>query len=433
MKFNCSARKKILPAKRIKITPTQTEYLELDNGIVVNVGKTRSFDAAASVLFPFGFKDDLHGSHLLEHLIVRAKKGLKETDSIEREIEVLGGGYQAFTGYDQMEFIVNGVEANTPRIIELLYQSIVNPQIDDETVEEEKTVILGEFQERIVDPEYTLELIHRKNLLAHTYFNQGKERRQGTLKLTTDRIKELTEKYIGGKGVCIGIAGTDTQRLIDKLNDTFGKLPRDIGGRTENFDIGNAKYQEKEISTRRHADNKVSIAFQIGGYKNKYLYANQLLILYLAGMFKEYQTSSRLWKELRDKRRMIYNIKTDLELYSDNLGMGTITCEGILTKNIDDVKKIMLKEIDRLRNSEIPENEFEKCKKALLLSIARDYNGPESEGLAMDLSQNAFYGTEYNYDRITNIFRKQTHEDVMLAARQIFKNIPLSVAIFKGN
>src|SRR5581483_1981234 len=95
-------------------------------------------------------------------------------------------------------------------------------------VESERTVIISEREGHENDPGFWLsEELQATAYKVHPYHHETIGWKADLQRMTRDDLYNFYRKYyVPNNATVVAVGDFDTERLLDKLNDTFGKLPR---------------------------------------------------------------------------------------------------------------------------------------------------------------------------------------------------------------
>ena len=277
--------------------------------------------------------------HFIEHMLY---KGTKKRNSFEiaRAIESKGGILNGFTSEEMTAFWCKLPSKYFKIALDVLGDMIKNPSFKEEELEKERKVIFEEIKMYHDNPQlYALDKI--QNLLYTGTMGKdliGSYETVGSL----DR-KKLLEKFkeiYTPNNLIIGVVGdAEFSEIEEFAKKNFGgeknKVPE------EEFELKNSSLiEEREGLTQAN----LVFAYHVPLLGNEKSYAAVILNEILAGGM-----SSRLFREIREKRNLAYSIKGDSNLnkkFSYNL-----VYVGTKKENIEKVKIIILDELKKISES----------------------------------------------------------------------------------
>jgi len=139
-----------VPADQFLDTLPPTEITKLTNGLRV-ASETSNLKTATIGVFidagsSFETKQNNGTAHFLEHL---AFKGTEKRTKVqlEQEIENMGGSLNAYTSREQTVYYARVFKEDVPKAVEILSDIVLHSKYTDESIEQERGVILREMQE----------------------------------------------------------------------------------------------------------------------------------------------------------------------------------------------------------------------------------------------------------------------------------------------
>jgi predicted Zn-dependent peptidase len=128
--------------------------------------------------------------------------------------------------------------------------------------------------------------------------------------------------------------------------------------------------------------------------------------------------SSRLFQNVREKRGLVYSISSGIAAYSD---AGTLTIyAGTSLDSVDEVVRLTVEELRRLKGDRLPETELRRAKDHLKgsLMLSLENTGSRMSHLAR---QEIYYGRQFSMDEILGGIEGVLGDDVQRIANEIFQ------------
>jgi predicted Zn-dependent peptidase len=218
-------------------------------------------------MIPVGSRDENNSykgiSHFLEHMCFKGTPTRPTSQDIAKEIENLGGNFNAFTSYEGTVYWIHIDNKYKKLAKDLLYDMVVNSKISEEDVAKEKNVILQELKMYEDNPHTAIEdvmnqIIFHKESGLYLPIVGTKE----TLKdITSAKIKwfrnehynQIVDLYVGkdGKNSVTGdpIRITSPSPELPKSSVIHSYIKKDVqqaNMRLSNY-FYNTKYSSLEI------------------------------------------------------------------------------------------------------------------------------------------------------------------------------------------
>ncbi|OFI06106.1 protease 3 precursor [Clostridium acetireducens DSM 10703] len=322
----------------------------LDNGLnlicIKKDSKLISINVAIRVGALLEDKSERGISHFVEHMIFKGTKK-RNNEDINSDIEKLGGEYNAYTGYDRTVYTFTGLKEEIECIIEIFSDMLQNSIFSSKEIKKEKEVILSEIRTAKDDIE---DFSYQKAYYAAFDKSPLKYDTIGTEdivnKFTRNEILSFYKKYYIPNNCNIVVASDYEPYYIYKLiKEHFGKWERKEIKKNNILmerNIPGCNYSYKK-------DIEQSTIIYIFTFNN--LNKNQELALRILNHKLGESNNSILFKELREKRGLAYDVYTSLDLSKHVKTMCIYT--AVSEENIEKTINIINNCIDKIKKKEI--------------------------------------------------------------------------------
>lgn len=357
---------------------------KLDNGVTVIFEKRQVpiVAVASSVKFGAQYESaDIKGiSHFLEHLVFKGTKK-RTVQEIPKEIESKGGIINAFTG-EEITAYWNKLPSKYFELgADISRDLVLNPIFEKEALERERKVILEEIKMYHDNPStYVLEKI--KEMLYKKPFNLSIAGTAETVgRLSREKIIGLFNSFYSTNNMIFSVVGECEWEMVLKEAQKFPKIKKEIKK------IPIIPRNGEIVEKRKGIDQAhLVFGFHIPKLIDKDRYAAEIFDSILGGGM-----SSRLFQEIREKKGLCYAIKSSMEQSKDYAY--EIIYAGTVKEKVDEIKKIILKEIKKLKNLEKTDLNEEKERLIGLKQI----NKEKCDMTMVDLIQEEIGGDAKNY------------------------------------
>lgn len=349
-------------------------------------------------------------SHVLEHMLFKGTK-TRTAKQIAEEIERLGGHLNAFTDKEvtcyHARMLADDVETGIDVLCDMMANSVLTP----EDVEREVSVILEEIKRRDDSPEDLVQDIFEEDLWETHPLGKPVI---GTSESVSGVKRESLTNYIHRRyapdRIVVAAAGNvDPDSFVSLVTARLGSL----NGRSNG-----AERSEPKSGLRRNlvADDVEQVHFCIGfnGYS---CHAQERFILPILDTVLGSTMSSRLFQEIREKRGLAYSIGSYFAAYDE--GGYFAVYGGTGKQSFEEVQQLTLKELDRIKQEPLTDDELRYAKNHVRGSILLGLESMSSRMLR--LSRNALV-----YDRIIPLkeilqaIEKVDQADVQRVATEMF-------------
>lgn len=352
----------------------------LENGLTIlteTMPDVRS--ATVGIWFRQGSRHEpehLNGiSHFIEHAVFKGTARRSALD-IAKEIDRLGGNFDAFTSHESVGFVMKVVDRQLPKAFDLLADMIVNPLFDEQELKREQRVILEEMKMVEDAPEDFLGEIFQAGFFPNSALGLPIEGTRRTVK-TFDR--EATGEYHARlcqpQNIIISAAGNFEHGAIERLAGGFfnGSNSKAQNSKSEtnksNDDIFGSSFIPYPLSLSSPSPAAPIILKKKRGLEQAHLIVAAPWIAersekrYAAHLFESIfgsGTSSRLWQTIREERGLAYSVGASGISFAD-CGVFSIYA-ATSPENLLETVDLMIGEIRRIKKSGVSDEELRLAK-----------------------------------------------------------------------
>jgi|MDSW01.1.fsa_nt_gb predicted Zn-dependent peptidase len=389
------------------------EHYKLSNGATVLIDPNPYAEQVSlSYFYRVGSrherKHENGAAHFLEHMFFRGTEHRSST-KLKSEIDDLGAQSGGMTGREFSSYSLTGKPDCLLYFNDLLVDMLVFPSISEKDVDIERHAILQEMGER--REEYPS--LARENVYSVAFPNSsfgtsisGSEANIETF--TPDVLIGFKDRYYHAGNLIVCAAGNvDREMVLADLHDVANYFPE-----------GRLRYQRQpeyvggaihEVTGSKRLN--LTLAFKSVAEKDIHAPALDMLSGVLAA---DSLMSSRLFREVREKRGLAYGITafnaggTDTGLFE--ISTGTSADKG------DELLSVISKEITKLQNDPISKKELARSKERYEAFMAT-----LDPGAAYWFN---FFGKPVEVPDLIQAYEDVTVDDVMNAAQLVFSAVP---------
>ncbi|MDP3992468.1 MAG: pitrilysin family protein [Nanoarchaeota archaeon] len=313
-------------------------------------------------------------AHFIEHMLYKGTRK-RTSKQISQQIEKNGGVLNGFTEEQITAFWCKMPSDKLRIALDVLSDMVKNPLLDAKEMEKERKVIFEEMKIYHDSPSHYVfdkiqSFLYEKPLGApligtHESMNSIDRKKM---------LKKFKGVYKPGNMILGVVGDADFSDLIKFAEKNFGK---------EKAKVKKQKITSKNgsgIEKRKGIDQaNLVLAFHSPLSTDKKVYAAKVLIALLAhGM------SSRLFREVRDKRNLAYSIFGDVN--ANKYFSYSYIYAGAMKENIEKIKKIILDEFKKI-SKKLPQKEFDDTKNQLIGNYRISMENSESQMNQLILSE----------------------------------------------
>ena len=360
-------------------------------------------------------------SHFLEHILFKGSKKYS-CRKIKESIEGVGGSLNGFTSEELTCYLVKIPGRYLKLALDILCDMVMNPSLQSLEIKKEKPVILEEIKMYKDQPQsyvYDLldELLWPSQPLGEpiigTFDSVGR--------ITREDLRLFQSKFYTPANIVISAAGSlRGEELIKGISEIF------LGREEQNANTFTGAIEKQSRPQLRILHKDTEQTHMVLGFhsfrKNHPLkHALGLLHIILGA-----NMSSRLFHEVREKRGLAYEIGTHLKRFQDT-GVFMVHA-GIDNLKVADALPLILKELKKIKEGLVKENEFRRAKEFYLGQLALALEDTLDHMLWIGEST-ATLDKTYSLADIIKEVNRVSREDIRTAARYIFKENNLNLAL----
>lgn len=399
----------------------------LENGLRVVHLPVNSNVSYCGFIVNVGTRDELvseYGmAHFIEHMIFKGTKKRKPHHIINR-MESVGGEINAFTTKEETTIYSVFLEEYFERALELLTDMTFNSKFEGKEIEKEIDVILDEINSYEDSPSELIydefeNLIFKNSPLGHNILGDSK-----TLEyFNNQKSLDFINKHYTTKNIVFFSTGKTKFEKIKKLTKKYlSEIPSRESKPRSSLVI---KQDHKNILLDK---NTSQTHVMIGSVCCDMYSPNKYALTLLNNILGGPGMNSRLNISLREKRGYVYNIESNLNLYTDT-GLFSIYF-GCDKKNKDKCLELIQKEFNLLKEKKLSTNQLAIAKKQIIGQIA--ISSENQENLALALGKNYLHFNHINStEEIITKINDITDSDILSVANETFIKNKLSTLIFK--
>jgi zinc protease len=398
-----------------------TQITRLDNGLTVLLLPDESTPGVSFQMWVrVGSKDETNYTglaHLFEHMMFRGTDRLPP-ESHERMIEARGGRVNAYTMADTTVYFEDVAPDSLPLVIELEAERLANLKITEETLASERQVVLEERRMRTEDsPDgRAFEMLLATTFTAIPYRVPTIGWRSDIEAVTVDACRDFFHTYYAPNNIVIAIAGSFDAK------DTLARVERAFGGFKPVADIPRSPTKEPEQDGERRAKVLFDVRSPIlaAAWHAPKTGSPDAEPLDVASLVLSGGRSSRLYRKLvYDKQQALGAQGAYWELQEAGLfyAFASVRPDG----DIDEVERLFMAEIARLRNEKVGAAELAKVKRQIEVELLSGIDTAD-EMAARIAREYVSFGRIRSIDERLAAYAKVTAADVQRVAQTYLRD-----------
>jgi len=355
-------------------------------------------------------------AHFIEHMMFKGTYS-KNNEEINDILEGLGGDYNAYTDYTRTVYSITALSNELEPAVSIIADMLINSNLPQSELNKERGVILSEIKTSIDDIE---DLSYRKineiafdrnpikyEILGYEYSVNNIERKH---------LVEFYSKYYVPNNCCISVVSPFEHEYVIDIIKKYFNLWEYNEILKKYVIIENNKPIIKKTFKKDIEQGTITYLYTFYGLTEK----EELALRILNNKFGD-SSNSILFKELREKRGLVYDVYSTLDVSKNIKTFNIFT--SMDSKNIDSVLNIIDLCIDKIINKEIifDSNTMKQIKKVFKTSIAstlEDSSELSSYVLLQMMEDDDIFKFEHEMEYIDNM----KGEDLYCVANKVFKN-----------
>lgn len=401
----------------------QRKIITLKNGLRIVFEKNKNSKICAAEIWvasgvSYELPENAGTSHFIEHMFFKGSHKRSALD-IAVEMDEIGGYLNAYTARENTLFYARMLSEHTEKALDILFDMVRNPRLDESDIELEKGVIKEEIsmyedsaEDMCADTFY--ENVWKNSMLGCNIL--GSEETVDAV--TKESLQAHLKKFYVPERMVISISGNFDEKSVLAICKSYFADLKNTG-----FPLNPvyAEYTPHTVTVRKNVtQNQLILGFSGVALKDKRREA-ALLVSSILGS----SPSSRLFQHIREKLGLVYSIETACVSYLES-GVFTVAM-GLNEKSEEMAISETLKIISEF-SATVTEKELARAKEQAVTGFVM-----ELESISALASRNGRNLLLYNKivpeeDIIANI-RSVTLDDIRKTADELFDLSKISICV----
>jgi len=417
-------------------TASEVHEFMLDNGMKVLVKEDhRAPIAVSQVWYKVGASYEPRGltgvSHVLEHMMFKGTTNLGPNE-FSQIIAENGGKENAFTGRDYTAYFQTMASDRLQVSFELEADRMENLLLDEKEFQKERQVVIEERRMR-TDDKPTALTYEQFNATAYRvlpYRNPVIGWRSDLENLELEDLSEWYSRFYAPNNALLVVVGdVDPDEIHAMARETFGKVKR-----REVYNIKPATEPEQRGLTRLQVKAPARKPYLIMGYKTPTISSAEVewepYALEIAAAVLDGGDSARLSRSLIRGNRIAASASAWYDSTTRLSGMMVFSGTPNEGKNVRDLEKALLSEIEKLKNEPVAARELKRIITQTVASKVYELDSVYYQ--AMQIGMLETVGLDWQLaDTIVDKLKAVTPEQVQAVARKYFVPDNLTVAVLE--
>jgi len=355
-------------------------------------------------------------AHFLEHMVFKGTPRRPTAIEIAEAIEGAGGVLNAYTSKELTCYWNHVPDDRLETAIDVLADMLYNSKLDPEEIDRERSVVQQEIKRTHDQPgAFVGELLGQAVYGDHPMGWSTAGTEDTVAALEQGDFRDWLGTWYGAGNIVVSVAGNATHDEVVRLVGRHFRDGRDGGAAVPPSVLGlNGGLPAMRVisDSRPIAQANIALGIPAVHRKDPDRYALMVLNSLLGrGM------SSRLFKEVRERRGLAYSVGSSVSRHSDT-GMLGISA-GVSPENVAETVKVVLEELEKLVQEPVGEEELTKARDYTVGSFRLSLESPMSLGQRAGESLLTL-GEVEPVESVVERLRVVGADDLMRVARRLF-------------
>jgi predicted Zn-dependent peptidase len=400
----------------------------LDNGLRVLTAPVESAQSVTcAIMLAAGSRyetPDTNGiAHFSEHMFFKGTEKRPTARDISREIDAIGGEFNAFTGKEYTAYYVKCAAESRDIALDVLVDMLRHSKFDPNEIEREKGVIIEEMNMYFDTPRDFIGGVYEELLYGDQPLGWDIIGRKETVRgAGRDTFMSYIDHWYKPSRMVFGVGGQIGDGLLQRIEELLGDLPDAETGEPERTRVEPANGGPRvRVHTKQSDQAHICLGVYSYPLEHPDRYPLQILSNVLGGGM-----SSRLFTEVRERRGLAYYVFGINHSYTD---AGSLYAQaGVDIQRIDEAVSTIASELRKVAEEGIPEDELEKTKSFAKGRFVLQLESPH--GLTMfGLRREVLERKAPDPEQIVAELDKVTGDDVARVAADVIEGRAVNLAV----
>ncbi len=361
-------------------------------------------------------------SHFLEHMAFKGTKKYPTAEIIANLVDGIGAVNNAGTDKEYTFYWIKSAAKHLEFSSDLLSSMVTEPLLSEEEIEKEKGVIIEELRMFKDNPSRYVWDLYEKLQFGDQPVGWDIGGDEKTIKsLKKDDFLSYIKSLYNSSNMVVIYVGKLPENIQEIARNDFSNLSENKNKSYAPFKL--SKQIKPKINVYYKKTDQANLVLGVSGYdrQNQKRYAAKILGIILGeGM------SSRLFREIREKRGLAYHVSAGHHSYLDT-GM-FVVYSGLKLEKIEEGLEVIRTEMLRTVTEKVTEEELNKAKE---MERGRLALRSESTNFLAE-----YFGVNFILDREIETFEEYlkkieaiTIDDLQVVAKDLFKKEKFNLQI----
>jgi predicted Zn-dependent peptidase len=362
-------------------------------------------------------------SHFLEHMVFKGTEKYPTTEEVNT-IERAGGLQNAYTDIDITNYHNKVLATDWELALEINKELAIKPRLEQKYVDKERDVILEEMKRYDDEPASKVGEVFHGIMFPKTKLGMRIIGEVDSLKSSDAKtLREYHTAWYKPSQIVVTLAGAiqDSTHVIQKATEWFGALEGKPDTDFERIDVKSPSNQVEVVTKPDAQQAHFTLGLRTFARGSEDRFAWALFNLIMGVSF-----TSRLFKEVREKRGLCYHIRSSSDNWADT-GYWSIY-SGVATAKVEEAVKATVHEVGVAASKGVTDEELMVAKKRLKTIMAFRSEDPEFMGEWYG-RQEVFRESVITFEEYLKKIDAITKEDINALAKKYLVSSNLNMAI----
>jgi predicted Zn-dependent peptidase len=360
-------------------------------------------------------------AHFMEHITFKGTAAFPSTRAISEAIEGVGGSFNAATDRESTVYWVRVPAREARRGVDVVAELIVRPELKDDEIDHERTVIIEEIRSYLDDPSEYAQILIQQGMFGDGALGReicGDE--DGIMTLPRETIRDFWSATYRPSNVVVAIAGDlDHAAALDLVAPAFGTGD----GVATTYEPAPTLPAGTRFLRGDRDTSQAHICLAVPAYRRDH--PDSWAVGVLNGVLGE-GMSCRLFLSVREQLGLAYDVGSGITEYADSGSLSVYA--GVDPDKLEPALAAILAELARLRDDDVPPDELAKAK--AYLSGGMELRMDDTRHLASWIGgQEALHDRVLTLDEALEAVAAVSAADVRRVAGELFRDDGLRLAV----
>lgn len=316
-------------------------------------------------------------SHFLEHMVFKGTKKYPTTEDVN-SIERAGGLQNAYTDIDITNYHNKVLASDWELALDINKELVLAPRLEQKYVDRERDVILEEMKRYDDEPASKVGEVFHRMMYPGTRLGMRIIGEVESLKFSDAKtLREYHDTWYKPSQMVVVLAGSlaksERLKVQSKVEEWFGALEQKKTGDIEVVTEDQTEPRVEVVTKRDAQQAHLTLGVRAFHRDSEDRFAWALFNLIMGVSF-----TSRLFKEVREKRGLCYHIRSSADHWKD-VGYWSMYA-GVATDKVEEAVKAILAELTKAVRQGVTNEEVIVAQKRLKTMLAFKSEDPEFMG-----------------------------------------------------